>query len=81
MCVGSSQPRFITDVNGMAFFAADGGTNGTELWMSDGTETGTVLVKDINPGSGGSFPSQLTNLGGTAVFRRHRIRCTGPSSG
>src|SRR5262249_17593027 len=29
---------------------------------------GTVLVRDINPGSGGSFPGELTNVGGTLFF-------------
>ena len=42
----------LTNVNGTLFFAADDGTNGTELWKSDGTAAGTVLVKDINPGGG-----------------------------
>ena len=39
------------DVNGTLFFAADDGGHGRELWKSDGTAAGTVLVKDINPGS------------------------------
>src|SRR5262245_46858856 len=33
---------------GYALFAANNGSNGTELWRTDGTLAGTVLVKDIN---------------------------------
>jgi len=33
---------------GRYFFEANDGTNGEELWTSDGTEAGTVLVKDIS---------------------------------
>src|SRR5262249_42567703 len=39
-----------------------------ELWKSDGTAEGTVLVRDINPGSAGSFPGNLTNVGGMLFF-------------
>src|SRR5204863_2838820 len=42
--------------------------HGYELWKSDGTEAGTVLVKDINLGSEGSFPSSLTAVNGTLFF-------------
>ena len=42
----------LTDVGGTLFFTADDGIHGRELWKSDGTEAGTVLVKDIDPGAG-----------------------------
>src|SRR5262249_10428695 len=48
------------------------GTNGTELWRSDGTPGGTVLVKDINPGAASSIyitsvydQSAFVNVAGT----------------
>src|SRR5207248_6883299 len=46
----SSSPSNLTNVNGTLFFTANDGTHGSELWKSDGTTTGTALVKDINPG-------------------------------
>lgn len=46
----SSYPEFLTNVNGILFFGAYGGTASTEqLWRSDGTEGGTYMVKQINP--------------------------------
>jgi ELWxxDGT repeat protein len=58
---------YLTNVNGTLFFAANDGTNGVELWKSDGTAAGTVMVKDINTFSD-SNPNQLLNIGGTLYF-------------
>ena len=35
-------------------FYADDCVHGDELWVSDGTYSGTSIVRDINPGSDGS---------------------------
>ncbi len=55
-------------MNGTLFFSANDGSNGRELWKSNGTSVGTVLVKDIRPGSESSSPLYLTNVNGTLFF-------------
>ena len=45
---------------GALFFDANDGASGVELWKSDGTPDGTVIVEDIRPGAGHSSPSHLT---------------------
>mgnify|MGYP002135364656 CR=1 FL=1 len=52
----------------MLFFAADDTVNGSELWKSDGTPGGTVLVKDISIGVTGSSPTSLVAVGGILFF-------------
>ena len=42
-------PRFLTELDGKLFFTANDDITGQELWVTDGTESGTQLVKDINP--------------------------------
>jgi ELWxxDGT repeat protein len=67
-----SKPGGLTNVDGTLFFGASDGVHGWELWKSDGTVTGTVMVKDINtfitcdlygayPGTGSSACSSFPN--------------------
>jgi ELWxxDGT repeat protein len=60
-----SYPRYLTNVGGTLYFAATDGSGGFGLWKSDGTEAGTVRVKDIRTGT---YGSSLTNVGGTLYF-------------
>jgi ELWxxDGT repeat protein len=64
----SSTPQNFVDVDGAALFTANDGSRGVELWKSDGTGTGTVLVKDIRLGSASSGAQYLTNVNGTLFF-------------
>ncbi|MDC6367549.1 MULTISPECIES: T9SS type A sorting domain-containing protein [Flavobacteriaceae] len=43
------------DFNGKLVVSANDGIHGYELWISDGTQEGTKMIKDINPGRGNSM--------------------------
>ena len=64
----ASSPSNLTNVNGTVFFSADDGSDGNELWKSDGTSAGTVLVKDVQSGAPSATPGNLTNVNGTLFF-------------
>ena len=50
-----SNPSEFIEFNGKLYFNANDGESGDELWVTDGTSSGTVMVADINPGSAGSY--------------------------
>lgn len=62
-----SAPNDFTILNGFLLWSATNTSNGFELWKTDGTEAGTVMVKDINP-AGGSAPNRLRVMGNNVYF-------------
>jgi len=64
---GMTFPVGFCNLNGIVFFAAYTTAIGSEFWKSDGTLTGTVLVKDIFPG-GGAAPHSIVNVNDTLLF-------------
>lgn len=56
-------------LNNQLLFVANDGVSGAELWITDGTEAGTQLLKDINAGAANSDIEFLTVLNGKAYFR------------
>lgn len=61
-------PNYLAKINGTFFFNANDGVNGTELWKSDGTTAGTVMLKDISPGAFGSHPRNTLVMGNMLYF-------------
>ncbi|HET9221287.1 MAG TPA: ELWxxDGT repeat protein, partial [Roseiflexaceae bacterium] len=66
--LSDSSPGNLYAAGSTLFFMADDGASGAELWRSDGTDAGTRLVKDINPGRDGSSPDSLILVNGTLFF-------------
>lgn len=70
--IGENGESLFVDVNGTLFFTANDGLHGMELWKSDGTESGTFMIKDIFKGPTNiitdTIPRFLTNVNGTLYF-------------
>ena len=65
---GQSFPFSFTGVNDKVVFDAIDGVNGRELWVTDGTEAGTNILKDIRPGTNSSHPDGYYSNGNLVYF-------------
>ncbi|MFZ4426528.1 MAG: ELWxxDGT repeat protein [Saprospiraceae bacterium] len=68
-----SRPERLTDFNGKLIFRARTAAQGVEPWISDGTEAGTFLLRDINDNpavsTGNSNPDNFTVYKGAVYFK------------
>ncbi len=55
-------------VDGVLYFLGADGTHGRELWRSTGTQAGTSLLADVNPGEYGSHPRLPISYHGALFF-------------
>jgi ELWxxDGT repeat protein len=66
--LASSEPKQLRAIGNTLYFTANNGVNGRELWKSDGTDAGTVMVKDVTlDQSNSAGPTNLT-VGGNKLF-------------
>jgi ELWxxDGT repeat protein len=63
-----SEPSGFIQAGNRFFFGASDLRHGRELWVSDGTQTGTRLLRDIHLGEHASDPAQFTVMDGILYF-------------
>ena len=61
-------PTGLLPLERQVLFAMNDGETGHELWTMKLDGSGAMLLKDIRPGSAGSFPAGPTRLGDLAIF-------------
>ena len=64
----SSTPSNKVVIGDTMYFTATNGTDGVELWKTDGTSWGTSMVTDIYTGLTSSNPTSLTVIGNMLFF-------------
>jgi ELWxxDGT repeat protein len=62
------EPPASVVAGGLLYFVSNDAAHGQELWRTDGTPAGTLLVADLQPGAGSSLPLELTAYGDRLFF-------------
>ncbi|WP_333801105.1 ELWxxDGT repeat protein [Phnomibacter sp.] len=62
--------KVLYDFQGALYYTATNGAanSGFEIWKSDGTANGTIMLKDINPGTASSQPGQFLAASNVLYF-------------
>lgn len=66
--IPSSKPHDLAVLGERLVFGAGDAEHGDELWASDGSEKGTTLIGDLNPGPRDSAPSVLAAMDGYVLL-------------
>src|SRR6185369_11473641 len=66
-------PRHLTNVNGVLFFSAFTVADGNELSKSDGTEAGTVMVKNLLPGTEQNENLETVGRSGIDLYQTNNL--------
>jgi ELWxxDGT repeat protein len=64
----SSSPGAFVRAGSLLFFVAADTSHGRELWRTDGTTAGTLLVQDLRPGIDSSSPLLGGSIGNAIIF-------------
>lgn len=80
--ITSSQPDYFTVLDGKVYFAATDSLHGREIWVTDGTTSGTMIAYDLSPGAGSSNPAYLIASESGHLFfeRNNKIYAVTPGS-
>lgn len=68
---GYNVPQFLADINGTLFYANSDSSRGQELHKTNGTPSGSSIVKDIDPGSApglGGYQLEFVAYNGQLIF-------------
>ena len=72
----SNSMQELQNFNNKIYFSYNDGVNGQEPWVSDGTAAGTVMLKDIYPGSTSSNPQNFTVANNKLFFLANNVNGT-----